>query len=224
MTHTNHRRGDRGSLEQDYVLFTLIAGDLTPEQRNALKPGFKRALEICAKYRPVCLSTDLSDDKTIRERLRYIKGWEAGDSVDQILALENPKRYCGVVFDNKQDLEGALREIKEAEINHTVVVSGIFDEVFDVCKKIGVGPHTVNMSMGTLGRTDLLPESKILELTTMCGHAFVSRYLAKHLIEKVRRGETTPEEAAVELGKQCICNYFNPVRGAKLIREYLKGE
>jgi hypothetical protein len=223
MTHTNHRRGDRGSLEEDYVLFTRIASEFTPAQKELLKPGFKTALEICARYDPVCLSTDLSDDKTIRERLRYIRGWEEGNSVEEILALENPKRYCSAVFDNRESMERALTEIKEADMGHSVIVSAIFDDVFDVCANLGVGPHTANMSMGTLGRTDLLPEPEVLEITTMCGHAFVSRYLVEHLIDKVRNGKLTPEEVGVELSKQCICGYANPVRAANIISEYVGG-
>jgi len=248
MTHTNHRMGDRKSLEGDYVLFTKLENSLSAEQKNKLRPGFKRALEICEKYDPVLISTELKEprerrdiefcsrtDKTlpsggVRFRARWIKGFKDEEfhsmlkSRKDILSIEDPQKYCSVVFDSKASLLGALTELKEADLGHSVVVSGIFDDVFDVCSAIGTGPHTVNMSAGIWGRTDLLPERKILEITTMCGHGYVSRYLVKHLIERVKHGEIALADAAVELSKQCICNFFNPIRAAQLIEKYIAGE
>ena len=76
------------------------------------------------------------------------------------------------------------------------------------------------MSMETIGRTELLPDDGILQLTTMCGHSLVSEHLARHLIDQVRKGRITAEKAGLELGKQCVCNFLNPVRASKIIEEY----
>jgi hypothetical protein len=100
------------------------------------------------------------------------------------------------------------------------VVSGDFDTVSDVCSKTGTGPHTMNMSLETIGRTELLPDDRILEIATMCGHSLVGEHLIRYLIDRVRKGRMTAQEAGLELGKQCICNFFNPVRAEKLIKEY----
>ncbi len=244
MTHTNHRLGDKKSLQGDFVLFAMIELSLTSEQKNKLKPGFKKALEICNKYDPVLVSTDLKDTRNrdgidsttpgrillpdgVRFRSRWIKYWKGGtytgivDTREEILAIEKPERWCSVVYSNKESMEKALIGLKEADLGLSVIVSGIFEDVFEACAKIGVGPHTVNMSAGIWGRTDLLPERKILEITTMCGHGYISRYLVVHLIDQVRKGIMSAEEAGVEMAKQCICNFFNPVRAANLIREYL---
>jgi hypothetical protein len=101
------------------------------------------------------------------------------------------------------------------------VISGVFENVFDVCKDVGTGPHTVCMSMGTIGRTDLLPEPEILEITTMCGHSLVSQHLVKHFIDRVKSGRISTYEASLELGKQCACNFLNQVRAAKIINDYI---
>jgi len=248
MTHTNHRLGDRKSLESDYVLFTKVENSFSPEQKEKLKPGFKRALAICEKYDPVLISTEMKEPRErrdidfcsragerlppggVRFRARWIKGFKDQEfhsmveSRKDILAIEDAQKYCSVVFDNKESLLKALAELKDADLGHSVVVSGIFDNVFEVCKAIGTGPHTVNMSAGIWGRTELLPERRILEITTMCGHGYVSRYLVKHLVERVKNQEIDLEDAAVELSKQCICNFFNPVRAAALIERYIAGE
>jgi hypothetical protein len=217
MTHSNHRRGDRESLKNDYVVLAMMSrAATTPEQRKILEPGFKKMLAVLAKYNPVCLTTS----KGAQERFRYIKGWKDGCTIKDILEVETP-RSLTAVFDNKESLKKALMEVKKADLGLSVVVSGIFDEVFDVCKTIGVGPHTANMSGETWGRTELLPDEGILELTTMCGHALVSQNLTRHLIDRVRKGRMTALEAGAELSRQCACGIYNPVRAAKLIEKYI---
>ena len=52
----------------------------------------------------------------------------------------------------------------------------------------------------------------------MCGHAMISPRLAESLIDIVRRKAITPEEAAVELGKQRTYNIFNTVGAAQILR------
>ena len=133
---------------------------------------------------------------------------------------ENISKCLDTTFEG-EDVEGVIRDLAEADFGFSVVVSGIFDIINDICKKIGVKPHTVCMSMGTVGRTELLPDDKILEITTMCGHSLVAPPLVRHLIDRVRRGKMTAEEAGLELGKQCFCNYLIPERAARIIEEYV---
>ena len=52
MTHTNHRRGNRASLEGDYIFLAMIAKGYDP-QGSASK--MKRIVEICADNNPVNL-------------------------------------------------------------------------------------------------------------------------------------------------------------------------
>ena len=209
MTHSNHRRGSRESLEEDYVI--LVRGDLKGNPAKA-----RKGVEILADNKPVGLIK-----RRTGEPLRYMRNWEEGLELKEL--VENPETsiYIAGVISRKEDVEGAVGDFAKADLGFSVVVSGIFDEVFDICRRVGTGPHTVNMSMETIGRTELLPEDGILEFTTMCGHSLVSEHLVRHLIGQVRKGKMTAEEAGLELGKQCVCNFFNPVRAAKIIREYV---
>ena len=208
MTHSHHRRGSRESLDGDYVI--LIRGDLKGQPEKA-----KKALEILAAHEPVGL---------IRRRtgkpLRYMTNWDEGLRREELLATPDPAIYVTGVYTEKEHVEGLIRDFVEADLGLSVVVSGVFENVFDVCRKTETGPHTVNLSMETIGRTELLPDDRILEITTMCGHSLVSQHLARHLIDRVRKGRMTAEEAGLELGKQCVCNFFNQVRAAKIIEEY----
>jgi len=154
-----------------------------------------------------------------------MKGWEPhmdsgthhASALEEITRCEDIEGIGHVVYTSKKAIEGVLSELKEADLGISIVVSGIFDEVFDVCRRVGIEPHTVNMSLGTWGKTQLLPKSPILELCTMCGHAMISPKLVEMVIDRVKKG-MTPEEAVVELGKQCTCNIFNTVRAAEIIR------
>ena len=224
MTHTHHRRGSRESLEKDYVVLFMLDPEVKKQHNygGPLDDRVKRLLEICLRYEPVALSA-----KSSERRLRYLKGWETrmDSGIHKNASLEEI-RTCHelldeglghAVYTNREAVKGVLRDLKEADLGISIVVSGIFDEVFNVCKSVGIVPHTVNMSLETWGKTKLLPESPILEICTMCGHALISPKLVETVIDRTRNGVMTPEDAAVELGKQCTCNIFNTVRAAKLI-------
>ena len=52
----------------------------------------------------------------------------------------------------------------------------------------------------------------------MCGHAMLASNLVKSLVNDIKEGETTAEEAGKELAKICECGIFNPSRAAELLR------
>lgn len=207
MTHTIHRRGDRESLEGDYVVLVREYG--LPEKT-------REAVRILANHNPVGL---IKRRKGIP--LRYMKNWAEGLEKKELVENPDPPTYVSGVYTEKGDVEGVVRDLVEADLGLPITISGIVDDVFDICNKTGTGPHTVMLSMETVGRTELLPDDKILEITTMCGHGLVNQHLVKHLIDQVRKRRMTAEEAGFELGKQCICNSFNHIRAAKLIEEYV---
>lgn len=224
MTHTNHRRGSRESLAKDFVILSMIepTSEAQRSYRGPLEGRVRRFLEICGGHGPVAIAT-----RAEGRRLRYLKGWtpEMDSGIHQASTLEEVigcKEIEGgvghAVYTDREAVVEALRELREEDLGLSIVVSGVFEEVFEACRRAGLNPHTVNMSLGTWGRVELLPDEPILELCTMCGHAMISRRLAEAMIERVGSGALTPEAAAVELGKQCTCNIFNTVRAAEIIK------
>ncbi len=131
-------------------------------------------------------------------------------------------RGGSAVYDNKESVQKVVNDLVDAELGLSVTVSGIFDEVFDICENAGIKAHTANMSAETLGNMSLMPEPETLEFTTMCGHAFVASNLVRHLLDRVKGGKITPERASVEMAKQCTCNFFNVERATKMINEYVE--
>lgn len=221
MTHSLHRRGSRESLEGDYIVFTNDPSTNDAEMN-------RKFVSILASNNPVgCVtSATINGDK---ETYRYLKGWtpklDSGlhhhATLEEIKNVERPTQF-NAVYNNKEDVIKVVKEIVDQDIEYSVVISGIFSEVKEICESAGLEPHTLNMSYESHGKTSLLAEPKILEFMTMCGHGFVGAPLVKHLLERVRKGNMTPEDAAVEMGKQCTCNFFNTDRAAKLIKDYFK--
>lgn len=221
MTHSGHRLGNRASLLGDWVLLARMPHDYPPE----IQAKMKTLVRICARHNPVCISSYNREGRVIR----YMRGWEehqvsgvhTSSTIEEV--ADDPILQHHAVYANKEDILNVVREIKEAELGIPIVVAGLFDQAFHICEVVGTEPHTVNLCAGTLGKLELLPESPVLELVTMCGHGRVSSNLSRHLIDRVKKGEMTPEEASLEIGKQCTCNILNPVRGAKIISDAVSG-
>jgi hypothetical protein len=64
----------------------------------------------------------------------------------------------------------------------------------------------------------------VLMLSTMCGHGMVSHALAKKMIDWVKEGRRTPEQAAGYLTRFCSCGVFNPARAARVLEQAARGE
>ena len=218
MTHSNHRRGSRESLMADWIVFAAPGTELVEAVEK-----HKTFLEILTRHDPVCCTTNTGIEGASK-RLRYVKGWskEKDSGVHESATLDDIRntakpRGGSAVFDNKEAVQGVVNELTQAGLGFSVVISGILDEVSDICERAGTRAHTVNMSGETLGKMFLLPEPKILEITTMCGHHFVAASLVRYLIERVRQGRITANDASIEMAKQCTCNFFNADRASKLI-------
>ncbi len=122
------------------------------------------------------------------------------------------------VFIDEDTVAAVLKEVKEADLGVSVVVSGLMDNVQRCARAAGTRRHTLEWSLGIWGRTDLLPADDILQITTMCGHGMVAASLAERMALEVRRGRMSPEDAALQLARPCVCGIFNPVRAAALLR------
>ena len=135
---------------------------------------------------------------------------------------DRPRAWYIWVFDKRENMEAALRELAEAELGLSVVVSGLFDEVAECCRRVGTRAHTVNHSLGFWGRTEKLPPREVLEITTMCGHGLVAPSLVRQLAERVRRDDVSAAAACQEMRKMCICDIFNHVRAEELMRQLVE--
>jgi len=125
---------------------------------------------------------------------------------------------CQVVFKDKKSLVACMKELKEIDQGISVVVSGLFDEVFACCQKAGIKPPLIEFALGIHGNRKKLWPPEILDFITMCGHGLVSGNLVKKMVADIKKKKITVAKAAVELAKPCLCGIFNPDRAAKLLQ------
>jgi len=199
MTHTLHRRGTAESLSGDYVLLMLKAIGVNDTDYI---PKLQEFLRICLRHNPVNIGCE-----TKGSLYEYLP--------EEIIADTRGDTHA--VFDNPQAVTGALKGLKEADLGLSVVVSGIFATVDRCLAEAGLKHHTANFSLGIWGKTEKLPADDILEITTMCGHGMIATNLVKALIEELKAGRKTPEEAARVLTPNCTCGIFNPARATRLL-------
>ncbi len=203
MTHTLHRRGEIASLEQDYSIMVMAAQRFN--ERGA-KQKIKDALNIMIKYNPVNISGEIG-------------GIYTGHTFDEIVENLSDQSYASAVYTDTGTLEKLLKELKAADLGMSVVVSGPFNSVFEVAHRVGLTPHTVNLSLGIFGPADLLANEDILEITTMCGHDMINPRRAEKAVARVLKGKISPERAAEKLAGSCTCGVFNVRRAADIIQK-----
>jgi len=201
MTHTLHRKGTADNLSDDYVLLCIPAKGINEDGSGAKMQEF---LRIALRHNPV----NIGD---IKSGNMYSVGTE------KVIAGVQDGTIVHAVYDNPQTVARVLKELREADLGMSVVVSGLFRVVEECCQKAGLKRHTVEYSLGIWGKTDKLPPEEVLEVTTMCGHGMVATGLVDFLADDVKRGRKSAQDAANELARQCVCGVFNPARAAKLL-------
>ncbi len=205
MTHTLHRKGDMESLREDYVLLVMPAKGVNFAESEE---KMKQIWEVISHYQEKIINFgNLKDGNSHRTSLEALK--------------KTTSRISHTVFKDRETLKACLKELKDRDFGISVVVSGLYEEVEMLCSEIGLSPHTVQYSLGIHGKTGLLPEENILEITTMCGHALVSPYLVEEMVNRIASGKVTYQEAAQELSSRCECGIFNPYRAEKLLMKMI---
>jgi hypothetical protein len=220
MTHTLHRRGSVESLSNDFLVQVVIS-----RQAEGSKKSRNKSLSRSIKN---------ASGKMMEKYFSRFPGQKA-EIEKIILGLPSPPRFFKNfenkiikyfvpslrVYNTKSEFTNCLGQLKKIDLGSSVVVSGLFEEINECLNKIDIRPHTVQFSLGVFGRIERLPEEKILEITTMCGHQLLSPWLVKNLIKDVKDRRRTPQSAAELLNKQCICGAFNKARAAKLFEACL---
>ena len=203
MSHTLHRVGTRENLMDDWVFLCMPSKDINHE---GSAPKLKRFFEICDENNCVTLGDCRSGNEYYQHGTRQT----VIDNVED-------RAVITATFNNLTDVTNMLVQLKKEDLGMSIVVSGLADHVKECCGKAGLKTHTVEHSLGRWGDMDKLPPQEILEITTMCGHAMIAVNFINEMIEKVKKGKCTAEEAAQELFKPCMCGIFNTDRAAKLI-------
>ncbi len=205
MTHSLHRCGSAESLKNDYVLIARSSIDVN---RVGCGPKFQRIRQILHAAGPVNAGMAETGENMAH-----------GLDTDRWLARTSDDTIICSVFSTKEKIRQVLQQLKQEDLGISITVSGLISEVFGLAKELGLKPHTVNLSLGVYGKTELLPPEDVLLQTTMCGHALVSSELTRQLKAKVAAGKLSAKEAARQLAEPCVCGIFNMERAEALMQQ-----
>jgi len=222
MTNTLHRYGSAESFDDDYIVFA------TPSNgKNDVDsiPKLKKFLEMALPFKPVNIGDPVHGGALRPSReLQTSANWKRDFTPDFRAVIDGINEPASVVaiFDNQLAAEQFLKVAAEADLGLSVNMSASVEGAEECFKFAGITRHSVGYSLGFEGATEKLPNTQILTLSTMCGHGMISSSLAKKMVDWVKEGRRTPEEAVTYMTRFCSCGVFNPVRAKRVLEEARK--
>ena len=224
MTNTLHRYGPAESFRDDYVVFAISSRG--KNEQGAL-PKLRRFLEMAVPFKPVNLG-DAVHGGALRpcKSMNPTSHWNRDEKPDFQAVINGLDTQCTVaaVFDNRPAAEDFVKAVREADLGLSINISTSIDGAEQCCFAAGIPRHSVGYSLGFEGKTQKLPDENVLMLSTMCGHGMVSHSLAKKMVDWVKEGRRTPEQAAHYLTRFCSCGIFNPSRAKRIIEAAAHGD
>jgi hypothetical protein len=219
MTNTLHRYGSAESLDDDYVVFAIPARGLNERDAPANQ---RRFLEIARKHHPLNMG-DASHGAAFRpsKDLNPSVHWhrEHRCDFDAVLNSVSSPTTVAAVFDDETKVVAFLKDLKKADLGLSINISARLDKARACAKSAGLQRHSVEYSLGFFGQTDRMADRNTLELSTMCGHGMVSFGLVRKLIDWIKQGRRSPEQAAATMARFCSCGVFNTTRACRLLRK-----
>lgn len=218
MTNTLHRYGSADSFADDYVVFAMCSRG--KNDRDAV-PKLRKFLELALPFHPVNLG-DAIHGGALRpsRKMNPLAHWERDTQPDFQAVIDGLDQLttAAAVFDNRVAAEDFVKAVKEAELGLSVNISTSVDGAEQCCHAAGIARHSVGYSLGFEGKREKLPCERVLAISTMCGHGMVSHALAQKMLDWVREGRRTPDQAASYMTRFCSCGVFNPARAARLLK------
>ncbi|MBU1682998.1 hypothetical protein KJ742_03560 [Patescibacteria group bacterium] len=205
MTHSLHRIGTDENLSNDYIVFAMSGKGVNDINSG---PKMREFFAIAKKHNPINMGDMKSGNWFV------IPEEKIEENIQDTSIVH-------AVYTDMESVSAFMKELIEADLGLSIVVSGLLGPIKTECQKQGLNPapHTVEYSLGIFGKTALLPSDEVLEVSTMCGHGQVAFGLIKDAIAEIKSGRTTPAKAAKRLSETCVCGIFNPVRAAELLQK-----
>jgi hypothetical protein len=222
MTNTLHRYGDSESFYDDYLIF---ASPSSGRNDKDSVPKLKAFLEMALPFNPVNMGDPVHGGALRPSRdLTTIANWKRDMTPDFRAVIDGIDEPASVVaiFDNQDSASQFLKKVVEADLGLSVNISTSVEGAEQCCKFAGIPRHSVGYSLGFEGAIEKLPNTQLLKLTTMCGHGMISASLAKKMIDWVKEGRRTPDQAVTYMARFCSCGVFNPLRAKRILEDARK--
>lgn len=210
MSHTLHRSGSEESLKNDFPILAIGAKGYN---RDGCAAELVKIGEIFLKH------------NAVNAGILGVEGSLTEQRLEEALKEASDNGVTHGVFRKEEDLVACLKELREADIGISIVVSGLFDTVHKCCREAGLEPHTVNTSLGVWGKVNekMPADPRVADVTTMCGHGMIPFTLVEDMVRKIKSGRLSAEQAAEKIMPQCHCHIFNTERAARILGEIALG-
>ena len=218
MTNTLHRYGKADAFSDDYVVFAMPSKG--KNDVGAIEK-LKTFLRICVRHGPSNIGASgqggYRPSRTLNPRVHWKR--DLDPDFQNVIEGVSKAGTAGAVFDSRRKAVACLADVIAEDLGLSVNISTSVEGARDVGRECGIERHSVEYSLGFTDAHDRLPRGQLLELATMCGHGMVAFSLAQKMLDMVREGRRTPEQAAATLSRFCPCGVYNPSRAVRLIEE-----
>lgn len=218
MTNTLHRYGTPESFRDDYIVFAIPCKGKNDEGSIEKLKSF---LRICVKHNPTNIGNGNCSGFSPQKNLKPTAHWKRPQQADWDTVIDEvikPGTASGV-FAREEDALNCFKEVIAADFGLSVNISTSVGNAQQIAGNSGIKRHSIEYSLAFNDPHDHLPNSQVLALSTMCGHGMVSFNLAKKMLDMVREGRRTVDQAAATLVRFCPCGVYNPERAKRLIEE-----
>ena len=216
MTNTLHRYGKADSFHDDYIIFAIPSVGNNDED---CIPKLKEFLTICAKYDPKNMGNGNRGSFAPEKSLNPTAHWGRTAKPNWRDVIEGVKKpgTVAAVFSDEENAKACFSEVLERDFGISINISSSVQNAVDVAASCGIRRHSVEYALEFNDPHDHLPNAQILELSTMCGHGMVSFNLARKMLDMVREGRRTTDDAVNTLVRFCPCGVYNPQRARRLL-------
>jgi hypothetical protein len=218
VTNTLHRYGNAESFRDDYILFAIPCKGKNDE--GAIEK-LKTFLRICQKHRPANMGNGDCGSYKPSPKMNPTQHWarDANPDFENVIEGVHKVGTCAAVFGSREQAEACLRDVVAADLGLSINMSTLVEGAHNAAECCGIHRHSVEYSLGFADPHDHLPNSQVLELSTMCGHGMVSFNFARKMLDMVREGRRTPDQAVTTLARFCPCGVYNPARAKRILEE-----
>jgi hypothetical protein len=228
MTNTLHRYSEHYAFERlpnpepvqdDFIVFAMASRGINDDDLVARYRGF---LRLALKHNPVNIG-DATKGGMLRPRqdLNPKAHWKRDQrpNPEEVIAGIEGHTTVAAVFDNYQAMKAFVDDVRSANLGISVNISAPIEDAERCCRETGITRHSVEYSLGFSGRVEKLPDSTVLELTTMCGHGMVSANFAKKMVDWSKENRRSPADLARTMARFCSCGVFNISRAERILNE-----
>ena len=232
MTNTLHRysdhyaverRADARPVDNDYIVFAMSTRNINDDN---LVEKYRTFTQLALRHDPVNVG-DATKGGVYRPQrnLNPLAHWQRDQRPDPEGVIRDIEGHTvmSAVFTTFEDMEAFVKDLTAADLGVSINISAPMDAARRCCQEVGLRRHSVEYSLGFQGSVDRLPDKTVLEISTMCGHGMVAHNLVKKLLDWIKEGRRTPEDATKYLARFCICGVFNTVRAEELFERARTG-